>query len=152
MAREIDSRGVVEAEALRDRIVRLAGYRLDGVKDYRTPGELKEAGGPFYFLGTAIFNAALEVWVRKRLDYGDSRLYVKPDIPDFDVKMLFSDIHRKYLRLKEQVWTSLEPDEVYNTDRMLETLSDLMVYCMMGIIIAYEKEKQNATESTSNGS
>jgi hypothetical protein len=150
MAGEVDP----EAEAasankafqLANRIIGLAGYPIKYFWDRMDEQVLRETGGPFYDLGNAIFAAAREVWVRKRQDYGDSRYVIREDVPDFDYKMLFSDIHRKYLRLDELVWKRPQ-----NPDMLIETLSDLMVYCMMGILITHEKEKRDA-ECSGNGS
>lgn len=78
----------------------------------------------------AVLAGLAELFAAKSKQYGTSRLEVRADPPDFDIKMVGSDLHRKYLRVFRGVW-----ERTFDRDFLLESLQDLAVYCVMGIVI-----------------
>jgi hypothetical protein len=130
-------------ETIHERVLRLAGY--EGVLPRKIEDLLNgREGGHFFPDVYRVLQVMGDIYCRKNDDYGDKRLRGNPEVLDYDVKMLYSDILRKFLRLEEQVWKQGREDGTYDTDKMVETLSDLGVYCVIGIIIAIEKERNDA--------
>ena len=76
--------------------------------------------------------------------YGDSRMLVES--ADYDTKMLWSDLHRKHIRINQQmidikaaIWDN---DGHVPVDTLMETFSDLAVYAMRGIQILRRLEEK----------
>lgn len=75
--------------------------------------------------------------------YGDSRMLVES--ADYDTKMLWSDLHRKHIRINQQmeiikaaIWGSTE----IPVESLMETFSDLAVYAVRGIQILRRLEEK----------
>lgn len=83
-------------------------------------------------LGREALETFWTVYKYKTTLYGTHRLAVQREIPDYDLKMLYADISRKFKRLKHMVWQQ-KPD--YNA--ILETVSDIGVYGAVGAVIVY---------------
>lgn len=75
-----------------------------------------------------------EIRVNKCAQYGESR-YEETD-KEFNRWMLFSDIHRKYIRLRQQIRQSHDAG-------LLETYTDLAAYALMAVQILSRQETQH---------
>jgi hypothetical protein len=143
------------ARSLTDRIITGAGY----------PNWTEEGppfGGPFAEQFSEIIVALRYVGNRKVDEYGNSRLEVDPTIPDYDLKMLYSDLYRKHIRINEQmaeikrrIWSN----EIGSVDTLIDTLGDLAVYSIRGIQILtlleeawHNGRNRTSEESTDHGS
>lgn len=107
------------------RIVALAGYREDHLP--------VPSGGQTAAQFHELLDALRYVGDRKVDDYGDQRMTSSRG-RDYEMKMAYSDIYRKFIRLETAVWSAptspLTPQEA---DHLLETLSDLAVYAVRGM-------------------
>jgi hypothetical protein len=77
--------------------------------------------------------------------YGDSRMLVRS--VDYDTKMLFSDLHRKHIRINELMnaisritWNEAITHSAVN--QLMETQADLAVYAVRGIQILRRLEEK----------
>lgn len=95
------------------------------------PGVREELEGQEQFEDILLGLALVRYWKTKA--YGPSRLQVNPGESGFDEAMMFSDIHRKYIRLRPLLFQK-HPQGLDN-DAIIETLGDLGVYAVMGIQI-----------------
>jgi hypothetical protein len=78
-----------------------------------------------------IFDAFATIWFRKSARYGSRhRLDPRPDLPGYQMKMLYSDIDRKFHRLQTMVWRRKEVTD----NELLETLSDLSVSAAIAVL------------------
>lgn len=108
----------------------------------RYAGEFYDVLMALYYIGN-----------RKVDDYGDGRMTMDPSIHDYDLKMLYSDLYRKHIRINEQmaavkrlIWE--EPMVTGTHDALMETLGDLAVYAVRGIqIIARLEEQAHGSKS-----
>jgi hypothetical protein len=94
-----------------------------------------------------IISTLHEVAMRKQEAYGDGRLQVTS--ADYDVKMTYSDLYRKAIRidqlmatLKTQVWNGDPRD--YRAHALMDTFSDLAVYAMRAIQILHRLQQRGA--------
>jgi hypothetical protein len=100
-------------------------------------------GGAHAFEFHVILLALQKIGDAKVDSYGDSRMRVES--ADYDTKMLYSDLHRKHIRINElmaaikiAIWSG-EPIPV---DTLMETFSDLAVYSVRGIQILRRLEEK----------
>lgn len=116
-----------------EQLIRSAGYDpYDGVvvMGGAHAEEFRELLDAMYYIGS-----------RKTDEYGDSRMAVES--VEFDTAMLYSDLHRKQLRIgqlmkniKHLVFRTLRIDPHDASPRLLaETFCDLGVYSVRGIQI-----------------
>lgn len=130
------ARPAVEARELHDRLCKLAGVDPDG----------KPVGGAHAVEFAWVLNALQQIGNAKVDQYGDSRMLVESR--DYDTKMLYSDLHRKHIRINElmatiksAIWgTEYEMPLPVNT--LMETFSDLAVYAVRGIQILRRLEEK----------
>jgi ribonuclease HI len=95
----------------------------------------------------AILQALEQIGNAKVDSYGDSRMLVES--ADYDTKMLYSDLHRKHIRIdqlmaaiKVLIWNEdREPGDV-QVNALMETFSDLAVYAVRGIQILRRLEEK----------
>ena len=88
-----------------------------------------------------ILNELAEIRIEKVASYGEDR-YTKVEGIDFDMLMCFSDIYRKYIRLKKLISNHREKGE--DGESLRDTFMDLANYAIMGVQIydSYQKEKK----------
>ena len=67
--------------------------------------------------------------LEKVVQYSEAR-YEEPDAV-FNRLMVFSDIYRKFIRLKQQLWT--DRDTTPDDHKLCTDLMDLASYCLMGV-------------------
>jgi hypothetical protein len=91
-----------------------------------------------------VLTALQQIGNAKVDSYGDGRMLVES--ADYDTKMLYSDLHRKHIRvnqlmesIKQSIWTPGHPVPV---DALMETFSDLAVYAVRGIQILRRLEEK----------
>lgn len=101
-------------------------------------------GGAHAFEFHVILLALQKIGDAKVDSYGDSRMQVES--ADYDTKMLYSDLHRKHIRINQQmidikacVWAN---DGHVPVDSLMETFSDLAVYAVRGIQILRRLEEK----------
>jgi hypothetical protein len=92
-----------------------------------------------------ILAALFQIGNTKVDQYGDSRMLVRS--VDYDTKMLFSDLHRKHIRINELMNTISritwnEPVNSRAVDQLMETQADLAVYAVRGIQILRRLEEK----------
>ena len=82
-----------------------------------------------------------EIRKAKIISYGEDR-YSKEEGYDFDMMMVYSDIYRKYIRLKQLIKNNISR----NTDgeSLRDAFADLANYAIMGIQIydSYKEEEK----------
>ena len=105
----------------------------------------KPAGGGHAIEFAWVLNAFQMIGNAKVDSYGDSRMLVESR--DYDTKMLFSDLHRKHIRINEQMKTIkaliwIDDETPLNVDGLMETFSDLAVYAARGIQILRRLEEK----------
>lgn len=93
-------------------------------------------GGPTQSVFEQILEAMAMIRAVKVSEYGDSRLRLKHGEEEKELHLVFSDIHRKYIRLDNQIWKS----KVYDPNALLETLADLTNYSAQAIQILITQE------------
>ena len=125
----------VAARELHDRLCRLAGV----------DPESKPEGGSQAVEFAWVLNALQQIGNAKVDSYGDSRMLVES--ADYDTKMLWSDLHRKHIRIdelmaavKKAIWHDV--NEGLPVDHLMETFSDLAVYAVRGIQILRRLEEK----------
>jgi hypothetical protein len=62
----------------------------------------------------------------------------KEDSPTEAIFQVYSDVKRKYVRLKAQAEKSLDM-QGFDDDVMVETLTDLAVYSILGLLLLEDK-------------
>jgi len=80
--------------------------------------------------------------------YGDSRMLVES--ADYDTKMLYSDLHRKHIRINEMmavIKAAIWGGEHVPVELLMETFSDLAVYAVRGIQILRRLEEKGMVTS-----
>lgn len=129
-------RSTVEARELHDRLCKLAGV----------DPEAKPVGGAHAVEYAWVLNALQQIGSAKVDQYGDSRMLVESR--DYDTKMLYSDLHRKHIRINElmaaiktAIWTVGYEDPL-PVNVLMETFSDLAVYAVRGIQILRRLEEK----------
>lgn len=83
-----------------------------------------------------LLDAMQQIAGQKQAAYGYGRLQVRG--ADYDVKMLYSDLYRKFIRLENATWNAEPNDWITDTnavEQRMEDLLDLGVYCLRGIQI-----------------
>ncbi len=123
---------------MRERLCKLAGVDPDGAY----------AGGAHGFEFNEILITLLIIGNAKVDQYGDSRMLVES--ADYDTKMLYSDLHRKHIRInqlmatiKESIWDN---GGTVPVDSLMETFADLAVYAVRGIQILARLEEKGMVE------
>lgn len=118
---------IYEEETLHERLTRMAGYDAgDGI----VPD-----GGAHAEEFAEILTALRYIGNRKVDEYGDRRMSVQSR--DYDLKMHYSDVFRKFIRYEHAVWKNQNT----TVDQMMESLSDLAVYAVRGIQILKRLEE-----------
>lgn len=126
----------VNAHRLHDRLCKLAGV----------DPESKPVGGAHAVEYAWVLNALQTIGSAKVDQYGDSRMLVESR--DYDTKMLYSDLHRKHIRInqlmeaiKAAIWNT-DDEMPLPVDALMETFSDLAVYSVRGIQILRRLEEK----------
>lgn len=95
-----------------------------------------QEGGKHQLVFEQLLDVCATIRLRKAQAYGESRYEVES--PQFDLAMAYSDIHRKVLRLKEQVFS---PDPTGSVvEDIPETAADLVNYAGMMLQLAFYLE------------
>lgn len=131
---EVTDLTAVEVKALYARLCTLAGV---------DPANDTFVGGAHAFEFHIILLALQKIGDAKVDSYGDSRMQVES--ADYDMKMLYSDLHRKHIRINEMmavIKAAIWGGEHVPVDLLMETFSDLAVYAVRGIQILRRLEEK----------
>lgn len=144
MAGRPELNGLTEASvrSLYGRLCTLAGVDPEN-DDYK--------GGDYAFEFSIVLLALQKIGNAKVDSYGDTRM--KVESADYDSKMLYSDLHRKHIRINEQmamikqaIWNEDANAGDIPVDSLMETFSDLAVYAVRGIQILRRLEEKGMVD------
>jgi hypothetical protein len=86
----------------------------------------------------AVLEEIAQVRLEKIGEYGENRY--NEDDPKFNQLMLFSDVHRKYIRLRHQA-LGLTPGTPETRAKLRETYLDMAAYAAMGVQMIDREER-----------
>ena len=103
-------------------------------------------GSQYQLQYEALLSRIAKVRLDRAVEYGESRYEEKGR--EFNLWMIFSDVHRKYIRLRQLTNSVIDGENKSAREALYDTYLDLANYAIMGMqILDLLQERENANKN-----